>query len=224
MVVSASSCGIPGLVRVRFKALSPYAFRQPWNSAAVGIEWFLTGKGLCASNQFEVGGFIRTRADVPHPDMQFHFLAGCVVGCAGPRCCRVSKHVRCASDSVRSLLEDFKQVCEGSGWFRIFFGASSSVCRRWWGRIETLRGVEKVLRVSVLFACSAPCRRAVAAQAERVPAGARVPGALRHHAPLEPRARPHPQRAHRYSSENSGSRYRYNSFHILAVQILAVPV
>ena len=82
MVVSASSCGIPGLVRVRFKALSPYAFRQPWNSAAVGIEWFLTGKGLCASNQFEVGGFIRTRADVPHPDVQFHFLAGCVVGCA----------------------------------------------------------------------------------------------------------------------------------------------
>lgn len=47
---------------------------------AVGIEWFLQGTGLGASNQFETGAFIRTKAGVKHPDIQYHFIPGCVVG------------------------------------------------------------------------------------------------------------------------------------------------
>lgn len=61
---------------------SPYAFRRPELAAKVGLEWMLRGKGLCASNQFEVGGFIRSRADpkhILHPDIQLHFTAACAI-------------------------------------------------------------------------------------------------------------------------------------------------
>ena len=42
--------------------------------ALIGAEWYLRGKGLGASNHFEAGGFIRSRAGVRYPDIQFHFL------------------------------------------------------------------------------------------------------------------------------------------------------
>jgi choline dehydrogenase len=42
--------------------------------ALIGAEWVLRGKGLGASNHFEAGGFIRSRAGVRYPDIQFHFL------------------------------------------------------------------------------------------------------------------------------------------------------
>ncbi len=42
--------------------------------ALIGAEWLLRGKGLGASNHFEAGGFIRSRAGVRYPDIQFHFL------------------------------------------------------------------------------------------------------------------------------------------------------
>ena len=45
-----------------------------------GIEWFGMGTGICASNHFETGGFIRTAPGKRHPDLQFHFIAACVVG------------------------------------------------------------------------------------------------------------------------------------------------
>ncbi|CAD7961740.1 unnamed protein product [Amoebophrya sp. A25] len=60
--------------------ISPYAFRQPLRAGLVGLEWMMRGTGVAASNHFEVGGFIRSRADVPHPDIQFHFIPGIVVG------------------------------------------------------------------------------------------------------------------------------------------------
>jgi choline dehydrogenase len=40
----------------------------------VGLQWLLNGRGLGASNHFEAGGFIRSRAGVRYPDIQFHFL------------------------------------------------------------------------------------------------------------------------------------------------------
>ena len=40
----------------------------------VGLQWWLRGTGLGASNQFEAGAFIRSRAGVEHPDIQYHFL------------------------------------------------------------------------------------------------------------------------------------------------------
>jgi len=42
--------------------------------ALVGLHWLARGRGLGASNHFEAGGFIRSRAGVRWPDIQFHFL------------------------------------------------------------------------------------------------------------------------------------------------------
>ena len=42
--------------------------------ALIGAEWYLRGRGLGASNHFEAGGFIRSRAGIRYPDIQFHFL------------------------------------------------------------------------------------------------------------------------------------------------------
>ncbi|MBG5739440.1 choline dehydrogenase [Pseudomonas aeruginosa] len=60
-----------------------YACKQPvsiypatkwWNQPAIGAQWLFLGKGLGASNQFEAGGFIRTREAFEWPNIQFHFL------------------------------------------------------------------------------------------------------------------------------------------------------
>ncbi len=40
----------------------------------VGLQWLMRGTGLGASNQFEAGAFIRSRAGIAHPDIQYHFL------------------------------------------------------------------------------------------------------------------------------------------------------
>ncbi|EER09633.1 Choline dehydrogenase, putative [Perkinsus marinus ATCC 50983] len=62
-------------------SLFPVAtWRYPHLKALTGIEWLLKGTGLAASNHFDTGGFIRTRAGIRHPDFQFHFIPGCVVG------------------------------------------------------------------------------------------------------------------------------------------------
>ncbi|MDH4563608.1 choline dehydrogenase [Pseudomonas sp. BN411] len=47
---------------------------QWWNQPAIGAEWLFLGTGLGASNQFEAGGFIRTREQFEWPNIQFHFL------------------------------------------------------------------------------------------------------------------------------------------------------
>ena len=40
----------------------------------IGVEWLLFHTGLGATNHFEAGGFIRSRAGVRQPDLQYHFL------------------------------------------------------------------------------------------------------------------------------------------------------
>ncbi|PNA00907.1 MULTISPECIES: choline dehydrogenase [unclassified Pseudomonas] len=42
--------------------------------AKIGIEWLATRRGLGATNHFESGGHIRSRAGIVYPDIQFHFL------------------------------------------------------------------------------------------------------------------------------------------------------
>ena len=42
--------------------------------AKIGLQWLLTRQGLGATNHFEAGGFIRSDAQQPWPDIQFHFL------------------------------------------------------------------------------------------------------------------------------------------------------
>lgn len=39
-----------------------------------GLQWFLNKSGPAASNHFEAGGFIRSRAGIEHPDLQFTFM------------------------------------------------------------------------------------------------------------------------------------------------------
>ena len=64
-------------VYVQMAASQPVSLFRYWNlmgKAYVGARWLLTGGGPGASNQFESAGFIRSRAGVPYPDIQFHFL------------------------------------------------------------------------------------------------------------------------------------------------------
>ncbi|WP_442964316.1 choline dehydrogenase [Pseudomonas sp. KNUC1026] len=44
------------------------------NQPAIGAEWLFNGTGIGASNQFEAGGFIRSRPEFEWPNIQYHFL------------------------------------------------------------------------------------------------------------------------------------------------------
>ncbi|WP_350447521.1 choline dehydrogenase [Pseudomonas solani] len=54
--------------------VSIYPATKWWNQPAIGANWLFRGKGLGASNQFEAGGFIRTRPEFAWPNIQYHFL------------------------------------------------------------------------------------------------------------------------------------------------------
>lgn len=54
--------------------ISLYRYYNLLGKAIVGARWLFTGTGLGASNHFEAGGFIRSRAGVEHPDLQYHFF------------------------------------------------------------------------------------------------------------------------------------------------------
>lgn len=45
-----------------------------WNKLKIGVRWLLKKDGLGATNHFESCGFIRSRAGVEWPDLQYHFL------------------------------------------------------------------------------------------------------------------------------------------------------
>ena len=47
---------------------------KPWNQAVIGARWLFLGAGVGASNQFEAGGFIRSRPEFAWPNLQYHFL------------------------------------------------------------------------------------------------------------------------------------------------------
>jgi len=51
-----------------------YKHANRLGKALVGLEWLLTRKGLGASNHFETCGFIRSRAGIKYPDIQYHFF------------------------------------------------------------------------------------------------------------------------------------------------------
>ena len=62
---------------VQMASTQPVSLYKYWNllgKAMLGAQWLFTGTGLAASNQFESCGFIRSRAGVDYPDIQFHFL------------------------------------------------------------------------------------------------------------------------------------------------------
>ena len=62
---------------LQFAASQPITLYKYWNlvgKAAIGAQWLFTGRGLGASNQFEACAFIRSKAGVDYPDIQYHFL------------------------------------------------------------------------------------------------------------------------------------------------------
>ena len=62
---------------LQFAASQPitlYKYWNLWSKALIGAQWMLTRKGIGASNQFEACAFIRSRAGIEYPDLQYHFL------------------------------------------------------------------------------------------------------------------------------------------------------
>jgi choline dehydrogenase len=45
-----------------------------WSKLKIGVRWILNKDGLGATNHFESCGFIRSKAGVEWPDLQYHFL------------------------------------------------------------------------------------------------------------------------------------------------------
>ena len=62
---------------IQMAASQPVSLYKYWNllgKAWVGLHWLLNKSGPGASNQFESAAFIRSRAGVEYPDIQYHFL------------------------------------------------------------------------------------------------------------------------------------------------------
>jgi choline dehydrogenase len=91
-----------------------YSSMSLFARALIGARWLLFKDGLGATNHFETGGFIRSRAGVPCPDIQYHFLPLAVTydgsslakehgfqAHVGPMRSKSRGHVRLASTDAR---------------------------------------------------------------------------------------------------------------------------
>lgn len=61
----------------QFKCLKPVSLNgklDPLNKLFIGTRWILNKSGLGATNHFESCGFIRSKAGLEWPDLQYHFL------------------------------------------------------------------------------------------------------------------------------------------------------
>lgn len=56
------------------RPITLYSKMKPIPKALIGARWLLKRDGLGATNHFETCGFIRSRAGIRHPDIQYHFL------------------------------------------------------------------------------------------------------------------------------------------------------
>lgn len=56
------------------KPVSLFKHWNLWGKAKIGAQWLLTKTGLGASNQFESAAFVRSKAGMEYPDIQYHFL------------------------------------------------------------------------------------------------------------------------------------------------------
>mgnify|MGYP005988661549 CR=1 FL=1 len=62
---------------IQQSATKPVSLAKHWNifsKAMIGARWLFTKTGLGASNQFESAAFVRSKAGVEYPDIQYHFL------------------------------------------------------------------------------------------------------------------------------------------------------
>ncbi|XP_023330080.1 choline dehydrogenase, mitochondrial [Eurytemora carolleeae] len=61
------------------KPVTLYSDQKGLKMIKVGLQWFFNQTGSAATAHLESGGFIRSRAGVPHPDIQIHFLPSQVI-------------------------------------------------------------------------------------------------------------------------------------------------
>jgi choline dehydrogenase len=54
--------------------VSLYSHMNAFGKARLAMQWMITRTGLGATNHFESGGHIRSRAGIVYPDIQYHFL------------------------------------------------------------------------------------------------------------------------------------------------------
>ncbi|NIY72250.1 choline dehydrogenase [Marivivens donghaensis] len=62
---------------IQMAATQPVSLYKYWNifmKGLIGAQWLFTKTGIGASNQFESAAFIRSKAGVEYPDIQYHFL------------------------------------------------------------------------------------------------------------------------------------------------------
>ncbi|MDG1338795.1 MAG: choline dehydrogenase [Paracoccaceae bacterium] len=62
---------------IQMAASKPVTLFKHWNlfgKVRIGAQWLFTKTGLGASNQFESAAFIRSKAGLAYPDIQYHFL------------------------------------------------------------------------------------------------------------------------------------------------------
>jgi choline dehydrogenase len=55
-----------------------YSVLNPVSKARIGLQWLLFKSGLGATNHFEAAAFVRSRAGVDYPDIQYHFLPAAI--------------------------------------------------------------------------------------------------------------------------------------------------
>ncbi|RWN24397.1 choline dehydrogenase [Mesorhizobium sp.] len=51
---------------------------NPFSKAMIGAQWLFFKSGLGATNHFEAAAFVRSRAGVDYPDIQYHFIPAAV--------------------------------------------------------------------------------------------------------------------------------------------------
>lgn len=64
-------------VYVQYESLKPVTLNSTFklhNMIRAGLQWFLFKNGVCASNHFESGGFVKSDPSVSHPDIQMQFV------------------------------------------------------------------------------------------------------------------------------------------------------
>lgn len=81
--VLANRAGVGGNLQDHLELYIQQACTQPitlysklnlFSKALIGAQWLFLKTGLGASNQFESVGFVRSKAGIEYPDIQFHFL------------------------------------------------------------------------------------------------------------------------------------------------------
>jgi len=63
---------------IQYESLQPitlYSQSNPLNALKTGVSYMLFKRGVATGQGLESGGFIKSRPDLEHPDLQFHFIA-----------------------------------------------------------------------------------------------------------------------------------------------------